>query len=196
MLEKRYLFTPGPTPVPPAGARGAGRAGRPPPRARLQAHLRALPRAAAGGLPHRARRAPVRLRRARGAMESAVVEPRLARRPRRSSSSPATSASAGPTIARAYGADVRAPALRVGRDACPRTTSRRASPRSAASTAVFLTHSETSTGVVSDVQALAAAARGSRRARASSTPSRASARCRSRPTRGGSTWSSPARRRR
>ena len=50
--EKHYLFTPGPDARAAAGARRARRAGRPPPRRRLPRHLRALPRPAAGGLPH------------------------------------------------------------------------------------------------------------------------------------------------
>ena len=61
---------------------------------------------------------------------------------------------------------------------------------------VVLVHSETSTGVVADVQALARASRGRPARSSSSTRSRASAPCRSRRTRGGSTSSSPARRRR
>ncbi len=60
---------------------------------------------------------------------------------------------------------------------------------------VFLTHSETSTGVVADVQAWPPSRR--RQARSSSsTQSRASAPSRSRPTSGASTPSSPGRRRR
>ena len=61
--------------------------------------------------------------------------------------------------------------------------------------AVFLTHSETSTGVVADVNAIAASSPTRARSR-SSTRSRASAPCRSTRTEPGSTWSCPARRRR
>ncbi len=62
--------------------------------------------------------------------------------------------------------------------------------------AVFVVHSETSTGATADVRGDRAADGASRSAASWSTPSRRSARRRSRPTRGGSTSSSPARRRR
>ena len=71
---------------------------------------------------------------------------------------------------------------------------RRAPRRDGGAAAVLLTQSETSTGVVADVQALAAVARAGRSS--SSTRSPAWAPSRSRPTPGASTSSSRARRRR
>ena len=90
----------------------------------------------------------------------------------------------------------RPPAARLGRDARPRTRSPTRLREAGGARAVYVTHSETSTGVVNDVEAIAASSRRARARCSSWTPSRASAPCRSRPTRGGSTSSSPAPRRR
>ena len=49
MAHKRYLFTPGPTPVPPQVLAALAEPVRPPPRTGLQRGLRPRPRAAAGG---------------------------------------------------------------------------------------------------------------------------------------------------
>ena len=192
-MQKRYLFTPGPTPVPPEVLAAERRADGPPPRAptsarstsarsqRLQEVFRTdgqvLLFAASGT----------------GAMESAVANLTRAgrqgrgRRRRR--------------VRRALGEDLRAPRPRrrsastTSGARCPtRRRSRSAVARGAAPAIVFCTQSETSTGVVADVQAIKAAvgdaiARGRRRLLARR-------RARSRPTPGASTSSSPARRRR
>ena len=93
-----------------------------------------------------------------GAMESAVAN--LSRPATACSSSrPATSASAGRRSRAAYGADVDAAPLRVGRDAVGRRPRARGCAELGGAKVVFLTQSETSTGVVADVQALAAAAK-------------------------------------
>ena len=71
----------------------------------------------------------------------------------------------------------------------PRSTGARRA-RAARSKALFTTQSETSTGVVNDVRALAEVARRARRRDRRSTPSPASAWSTCRPTSGASTWSS------
>ena len=96
-------------------------------------------------------------------------------------------------IAKAYGADVDH--LRYDWGEIPSAEDTAARLREREATVVFFTHSETSTGVVSDPQPFAAVAREAG-ALSWSTRSPASARCRSRPTRGASTSSPPARRRR
>ena len=86
---------------------------------------------------------------------SAVTNLCRARRPRRASS-PARSASGGSKTVRHYGLDVQSDRLRVGRDARSRPRSELRSRESGAEI-VFCTQSETSTGVVADVQAIKAA---------------------------------------
>ena len=153
MAEKRYLFTPGPTPVPPEVLAAI---------AQPIIHHR--------GSDFRAlyERCLVRLRevfRTRsdvlifaasgtGGMESAVAN--LCAPGDR-----ALVASAGyfgerwAAIARAYGCDVDELQYEWGATPSPDDVAERA----AGAKAVFVTHSETSTGVVADVQAIAAAAR-------------------------------------
>ena len=63
------------------------------------------------------------------------------------------------TMARDVRLRGRGAALRVGRDADRRRPRAPSSPRSSRVSLVFLVHSETSTGVVADVQALAAVAK-------------------------------------
>ena len=194
MPEKRYLLTPGPTPVPPqvlaALAEPVSTTAAPD-----FARVRRVPRAAAAGLPDRATTSCSSPPPGTGAFESRGREPA---RP----GDRVLVVSAGnfgerwATMCEAYGADVVPLAYEWGETPAPDDLARDARRRGATSSAVFLTHSETSTGVVADVQALAAASRRRPARSSSSTRSRASARCRSRPTRGASTSSSPARRRR
>ena len=158
MAEKRYLFTPGADAGASRGARRARRAGRPPPRPRLP---RALRRAASSGCGQVCRTANDVLLftcSGTGAMESAV----------------ANLCSPGDRVvvvsAGAFGERWQklAAALRLPTSR-PSSTSgaRRRAPDDLAAKldelggakAVFLTHSETSTGVVADLQALAAAAK-------------------------------------
>ena len=127
---KRYLFTPGPTPVPPRGAGGARRAGRPPPQPRLPADLRAVPRAAArrSAAPRRTCCSSPPRGRARSSRRS-----RTSSRP----GEPHLVVSAGNfgerwvAMTTAYGADVDALRVRVGRDARPRRRRARGSPSAA-----------------------------------------------------------------
>ena len=190
-MEKRYLFTPGPTPVPPevlaAGAepmvhhRGADfQAVYERTLERLQQVFRTESQVllfSASGT---------------GAMESAVDEPR----PRRATGVAVVVAG---RVRRALGHDLRAPRprraahrLRVGRGAGPDEVG--AAVAESGAGIVLCTQSETSTGVVADVQGIKAAVGDAiaRRRRGSHR----SAPCRSRRTPGASTSCSPARRRR
>ena len=158
---------------------------------RTSASLHARAREAAGRLPNRERRAPLHVS-GTGAMESAVVN--LC-----SPGDRVLAVSAGQfgerwvKIARTSGCEVAELALRVGRGAgagdVARGSTGRAASRSSSSSSRRPRPASSPTS------------RRSRRsedagALSSSTRSRASAPCRSRPTPGGSTSSSPARRRR
>ena len=156
MAEKRYLFTPGPTPVPPevlaalaepvVHHRGARL-----PRCLRECleRLRAVYRTASDVLLFTSS--------GTGAMESAVAN-LCSPGDRVVVVSAGASASAGASSPSATAARSRR-SLRVGRDTA-RGRSRRAKlDEVGGAKAVFLTHSETSTGVVADVQALAAAAK-------------------------------------
>ena len=184
---------PGPTPVPPEVLAGHGRAGRAPPRPGLPPHLRALPRAAARRVPHRARRAALHLA---GQRRDGVGrrQPARARRPR--------ARALGRQLRRALG---RA-RLRLRRRAHERRAASGARRRSPTTCAGRSTAAAPSRSCTSPTRRPPPASsptcrrwRRSRRRPARSWPStrcRASAPCRSRPTRGASTWSPPARRRR
>ena len=108
-------------------------------------------------MPHRERRPALHLLRHRRDGVGGR-EPLLARRPRASSSPPARSASAGRSWPPRYGADVQTVDTSGARRRAPDDLAARLEELGGAK-AVFLTHSETSTGVVVDLQALAAAAR-------------------------------------
>jgi len=158
MSAKRYLFTPGPTPVPPevlsALAEPVVHHRGPDYRAlfgECLERLRAVYRTAGDVL--------VFTSSGTGAMESAVAN--LC-----SPGDRVVVVSAGAfgerwrALATAYGADVQAVEYEWGET--PRAEDLAAKLEDAGGAkAVFLTHSETSTGVVADVQALAAAAKGS-----------------------------------
>ena len=156
VAEKRYLFTPGPTPVPPevlaalaepvVHHRGTG----------LQGAVRGVPRAAARGVPHRERR-PALHRFGHRCDGVGGREPLLAGRPggRRLAREP--SASAGRSSPAPTAVTCRRWSTSGARRRARRISSARLEEVGGAK-AVFLTHSETSTGVVCDLQALAAAA--------------------------------------
>ena len=95
-------------------------------------------------------------------------------------------------IAEAYGCEVVH--LRYDWGETPQASDIASALAESGATAVFTTQSETSTGVVADIEAISGAVGGARCSW--SMPSRASAPSRSRPTRGEWTSSSPARRRR
>jgi aspartate aminotransferase-like enzyme len=159
MSAKRYLFTPGPTPVPPevlaALAEPVVHHRGPDYRSlfgECLERLRAVYRTAGDVL--------VFTSSGTGAMESAVAN--LC-----SPGERVVVVSAGAfgerwrNLAAAYGADVQTVEYEWGET--PRPDDLRAKLEEAGGAkAVFLTHSETSTGVVADVQALAAAAKSSR----------------------------------
>jgi aspartate aminotransferase-like enzyme len=159
MSAKRYLFTPGPTPVPPevlaALAEPVVHHRGPDYRSlfgECLERLRAVYRTAGDVL--------VFTSSGTGTMESAVAN--LC-----SPGERVVVVSAGAfgerwrNLAAAYGADVQAVEYEWGET--PRPDDLRAKLEEAGGAkAVFLTHSETSTGVVADVQALAAAAKSSR----------------------------------
>ena len=186
MAQKRYLFTPGPTPVPPQVLAAMAEPVHPPPGAGLPRGLRALlerlrrsPDRAGGAALHLLRDGRVRV---------GDRQPLLAGRAACSPSPPAPSATAGRD-----GEGVRrrrrgAP-LRVGRDADAEDL-RAKLARSTRRRLVFLVHRRPR-------PASSPTSRRSPRSRrtparsSSSTPSRASAPCRSRWTSGASTSSSP-----
>ena len=125
-MQKRYLFTPGPTPVPPEVLAASAEPMVHHRGARLPRDLRAHARAARGGLPHREPRAALqRLGHRRDGLRGHESLPRRASAS--PSSSRARSASAGRRCARHYGLDVAAHRLRLGR-ASP--TPPRSAPRS------------------------------------------------------------------
>ena len=139
------------------GARRARRAGAPPPRAGLPRGLRARARPPAGGVPHRRRTC------------SSSPAPAPAPSSRRSSTSarrasacspcpPATSASAGRRWRATFGCEVEELRYAWGETPIAEDLARRLAEIEPVSL-VFLVHSETSTGVVADIQALAAAAK-------------------------------------
>ena len=153
MAEKRYLFTPGPTPVPPEVLaaiaqpiihhRGADFRTL---YERCLARLREVFRTEADVLMFAAS--------GTGGMESAVAN-LCAPADRVLVVSAGYFGERWTALCRAYGCDVDE--LRYEWGATP--TAEDVAERASGAKAVFLTHSETSTGVVADVQALAAAAR-------------------------------------
>ena len=156
MAHKRYLFTPGPTPVPPQVLAALAEPvlhHRAPDFREVYARVLG---AAAGGAPDGERRAPLHLL-GDGGVRVRDRQPLLARR--------AGAGRLGRLLRRALdldGAHVRlrgrgAP-LRVGRDADGRGSPGKLDSIDPVSL-VFLVHSETSTGVVADVQTLAAVAK-------------------------------------
>ena len=174
------------------GARRAGRAGDPSPLARLQGGLRRDARAPAAGLPHRERGARlhrVRHRRVRVGVRQPPLAGRegarrLARRVRH-----ALAEAGGGVRLRRRRAD-----LRLGRRRRAPRTSRARLPRAAPGWRSSFTRRPRP---ASSPTSARSSPRATTRARSrSSTRSRASVPCRSRRTRGGSTSSSPARRRR
>ena len=189
---KRYLFTPGPTPVPPEVLAAVG---APVVHHRSPDFLPVYERVldpSARGLPDRERRAPLRRFRNRR-LRVGGREPRLARR--------AAPRGLGRKLRRALGCDDdgvrrrgrRAP-VRLGRDAGRRTTCARAcaSGRRRPSGSFSPRRPPGSSPTFAPSRP-----RRARPARSSSsTRFRASAPSPARPTPGGSTWSSPARRRR
>ena len=156
MAQKRYLFTPGPTPVPPQVLAALARARAAPPRRPTSASLRARARPAAEGPPDRGRRAAVHLL-GTGAFESAIVN--LC-----SPGERVLAVSAGSfgerwaAMARTYGCEVEPLSYEWGETPSADDLARKLDDDRPVSL-VFLVHSETSTGVVSDVQALAAVAK-------------------------------------
>ena len=158
VAEKRYLFTPGPTPVPPevlaALAEPVVHHRGPDYRELFGECLERL----RAGLPHRERRPALHLL---GHRRDGVGgrEPLLARATASSSSRRARSASAGSKLAGRLRRRRPGGGVRVGRDAARRTICAARLDELGGAKAVFLTHSETSTGVVADLQALAAAAK-------------------------------------
>ena len=178
MPEKRYLVTPGPTPVPPEVLAATALPMIHHRSADFRDDVHAGDRAAAGRVPDGERRAPLHLRGNRGDGVGSC-ERLLPRRPRprrlarllrravgrdRGGLRPATSTTCATSGASCPSAD------EVG--APPRA-------RSAAPSVVYLTHSDTSTGGVADVQAIAERLAGSGRAhrrRRDLEPGRGSAR--------------------
>ena len=158
MAEKRYLFTPGPTPVPPEVLAALAEPVVHHRGARLPDALRRVPRPPAGRLsapPATCSSSPPP---GTGAMESAVAN--LC-----SPGDRVVVVSAG-ALRRALARRSRRPTAATSRPSSTSGARRRARTTCAAqldelggAKAVFLTHSETSTGVVADVQALAAAAK-------------------------------------
>ena len=153
-MEKRYLFTPGPTPVPPqvlaALAEPVLHHRGPDFRevyARCLGRLAEICRTGSEVLLYTAS--------GTGLMESAVAN-LLSPGDRAWSSPPATSASAGPS-SRAPTAPTWTCSSYAWGETPFRLRSRAAARRQ--HTAVLLTHSETSTGVVADIQSLAAVAK-------------------------------------
>ncbi|HKP18400.1 MAG TPA: alanine--glyoxylate aminotransferase family protein [Gaiellaceae bacterium] len=156
MAEKRYLFTPGPTPVPPevlaALAEPVVHHRGPDYRALFGETLERL-----GAVFRTARDVLLFTCSGTGAMESAVAN--LC-----SPGDRAVVVSAGAfgerwqQLARAYGCEVEAIEYEWGETPNADDVAARLAELGGAK-AVFLTHSETSTGVVADVQALAAAAK-------------------------------------
>ena len=147
MAEKRYLFTPGPTPVPPEVLAAPRRAGRPPPRA-------GLPRRSFGECLERLRAVcrtenDVLLFTCSGHRRDGVGsrEPLLARATGSSSSPRAHSASAGRSWPAPTAATSQAVEYEWGETPRAEDLSARLDELGGAK-AVFLTHSETSTGVV------------------------------------------------
>ena len=105
-MQKRYLFTPGPTPVPPEVLAADGRADGSPPRRRLPRGLRADARAAPGGVPHATARY-CSSRRPAPARWSPRSPTSRVRTSRSRSSSPARSASDGRRSQRCTGSNVQ-----------------------------------------------------------------------------------------
>ena len=153
VFTKQYLMTAGPTPLPPRGQPGDGRADPLPPRAGLRRGLRAGAGAPAG----RCSRPPTTCS-ASPPRAPARWSPRSPTWSRRAtapwSPRPASSASAGRELCEAYGAEVDPPRVRVGREDRPGRSTRRRRAWRSPPRAVFATQSETSTGVVHDVRAL------------------------------------------
>ena len=155
MAGKRYLMAPGPTPVPPevlaAGAEPIIHHRGPDFRAlmrRCLERLQAVCRTQNDVLLFTASGS--------GAFESAVVN-LLSPGDRVLAVAAGEFGERWASMARAYGADVHD--LRYAWGETPRPDDVRARVEETGAEVVFLVHSETSTGVVSDVQALAAAAR-------------------------------------
>jgi serine---pyruvate transaminase len=131
---------PGPDACAARGARGAWEAGHPPSRARLPRDLRALPRSSPRGVPDGARSADVHVFRHRRVLSAGNFGERWA------------------AIAKAFGADLVHVRLEWGETPEPEDL-RSALEEAGDVRVVYLTHSETSTGVVCDVQSLAAVAK-------------------------------------
>ena len=184
MPQKRYLLTPGPTPVPPEVLAALGEPVLHHRGAGLPRRLRARPRRDCARCTAPASDVLLFTASGTGAFESAVVNLLLARRarPRRLRGA----------VRRALGGDVRAATAATveplryawGETPSPGRPRAHGSARSSRSRVVVLVHSETSTGVVADVQAARRRRRRTPAPSSSSTRSRASAPCRSRPTNG------------
>ena len=182
------LLTPGPTPIPPDVVAAEA---RPLPHHRTPEFkvvlARVLERPAAR-LPHRARRDPVQLERHRA--RSSRPSRTCSRRATASSSSSAGNfGERWVKMGEAYRADVEVLRSPWGSRPDPEAVAERVNGRDDLA-AVFVVHSETSTGATADVQAIAELTRDRSRAASWSTPSRRSARRRSRPMPGASTSSS------
>ena len=150
---KQYLMAAGPTPLPPRVVPGHGRADPLPPRARLRRGVRALPRAAARGCSRPRTTCSASPLQGSGGMESAAAN--LIQPGRRGRSSPraASSASASSSWPR--------PGRRRSSTTTPAGATRSSPPTSTGCSGenpgvelVFTTFSETSTGVLNDIQAL------------------------------------------
>ena len=190
MAQKRYLFTPGPTPVPPQVLAALGRAGAPPPRAGLPRGLRARARPAQG---RRIERRP--------RCSSSPARGR-ARSSRRSSTSARPVSACSPSRPGSFGERWAAMAthvrLRASRSSATRGARRPTAggpARKLGGDRAGLARLPRPLGDVDRRRRGHPGARGGRRRRrarsSSSTPSRASAPCRSRWTTGASTSSSP-----
>ena len=154
-MEKRYLFTPGPTPVPPEVLAATAEPMVHHRGADFRRGLRALRSRGSQQVFRTEAQVLLFAASGTGAMESAVAN--LTRAGDRVAVVAAGAfGERWATICEQLRARRAAHRLRVGRGARSRTRSARPSPR-AARGIVFCTQSETSTGVVADVQALKAA---------------------------------------
>ena len=190
---KRYLFTPGPTPVPPRGAGRDGRARRAPPQPRLPTDLRTVPRHGCATSAARSRTScssPLRERARSSRRSSNLVSP----------GEPHLVVSAGSfgerwiAMTKAYGADVDELRYAWGETPDPEDVARAA--RTSARRRPSGSSSRRRRPASSPTCRRSPPSRRRPARSSSSTRSRASAPCRARPTHGASTSSSPARRRR
>ena len=150
MPQKRYLLTPGPTPVPPEVLAALARAGHPPPLAGLQERVRARRVRACARSSAPTNEVLVFTASGTGAFESAVAN-LLSPGEKVLAVSHGNFGTRWQKLAAAFGCDVVDADLRLGPDA-RRRRRRDATLAESGARVAFLVHSETSTGVVADIQ--------------------------------------------